>query len=69
MLQIAYIRENRDEVVQKLAKKNMDAIDAIDEVIALDTPARGRARAVLDRVTARLQCCPCQSVRPWASVR
>ena len=36
MLQIAYIRENKEEVIQKLAKKNIDAQAAIDQVIALD---------------------------------
>jgi len=34
MLQIAYIRENKDEVVKRLAKKNLDAKSAVDEVIA-----------------------------------
>ena len=40
MLQIAYIRENREEVVQRLAKKNIDANAAIDEVINLDEKKR-----------------------------
>ena len=40
MLQIAYIRENKEEVVQKLAKKNIDAQAAIDQVIALDEKRR-----------------------------
>jgi len=40
MLQIAYIRENKDEVVKRLAKKNLDAKNAIEEVIALDEKRR-----------------------------
>ncbi len=40
MLQIAYIRENKDEVVKRLAKKNLDAKSAIEEVIALDEKRR-----------------------------
>ncbi len=40
MLQIAYIRENKDEVVKRLAKKNLDAKSAIEEVIVLDEKRR-----------------------------
>ena len=40
MLQIAYIRENKDEVVKRLAKKNLDAKNAVEEVIALDEKRR-----------------------------
>jgi seryl-tRNA synthetase len=40
MLQIAYIRENKDEVVKRLAKKNLDANSAVEEVIALDEKRR-----------------------------
>jgi len=40
MLQIAYIRENKDEVVKRLAKKNLDAKSAVEEVIALDEKRR-----------------------------
>ena len=40
MLQIAYIRENKDEVVKRLAKKNLDAKNAIEDVIALDEKRR-----------------------------
>ena len=49
MLQIAYIRENREEVVLKLAKKNMDAKEAIDQVIALDEKRRA-TQAELDTI-------------------
>ena len=47
MLQIAYIRENKEEVVKKLAKKNIDAKAAIDQVIALDEKRRA-TQAELD---------------------
>ena len=46
MLQIAYIRENREEVVQKLAKRNIDAKAAIDEVITLDEKKRATQAAL-----------------------
>ena len=49
MLQIAYIRENKEEVVKKLAKKNLDAKAAIDEVIALDEKRRA-TQAELDTI-------------------
>ena len=49
MLQIAYIRENKDEVVKRLAKKNFDAKIAIDEVIALDEKRRA-TQAELDNI-------------------
>ena len=40
MLQIAYIRENKDAVIKRLAKKNLDGKNAIEEVIALDEKRR-----------------------------
>ena len=49
MLQIAYIRENKEEVVQKLAKKNVDAKAAIDQVIALDEKRRA-TQVTLDTI-------------------
>jgi seryl-tRNA synthetase len=49
MLQIAYIRENKEEVVKKLAKKNIDAKAAIDQVIALDEKRRA-TQAELDTI-------------------
>ncbi len=47
MLQIAFIRENREKVITALAKKNMDAKALVDEVILLDENRRG-AQAELD---------------------
>ena len=40
MLQVAYIREHKDEVIQKLAVKNFDAENIIDELISLDEKRR-----------------------------
>jgi len=47
MLQIAYIRENREKVITALAKKNMDAKVLVDEVILLDENRRS-AQVSLD---------------------
>ncbi|MNJ99462.1 Serine--tRNA ligase [compost metagenome] len=40
MLQTAFIRENREKVIQALAKRNFDASSLVDEVIALDEKRR-----------------------------
>ncbi len=40
MLQITFIRENRDEVITRLAKKHFDATLIVDEVIMLDEKRR-----------------------------
>ncbi|MCG9791784.1 serine--tRNA ligase [Flavobacterium algicola] len=40
MLQIAFIRENQETVIQALAKKNMDAKTVVEEVVALDEKRR-----------------------------
>ncbi len=47
MLQIAYIRENREKVITALTKKNMDAKVLVDEVIQLDENRRS-AQVSLD---------------------
>src|SRR5690554_7068208 len=41
MLQIAYIRENQEQVVKALAKRNLDAGAMIQHVIDLDEKRRG----------------------------
>lgn len=41
MLQTAFIRENREKVIQALGKRNFDATPLVDEVIALDEKRRG----------------------------
>lgn len=40
MLQVPYIREHREDVIKKLAKRNIDAAQIIDDVIALDEERR-----------------------------
>lgn len=40
MLQIAYIRENKDKVINALAKRNIDAAPIVTEIIALDEQRR-----------------------------
>lgn len=49
MLQTAFIRENREQVIQALAKRNIDAAPLVDEVIALDEKRRA-TQAELDAV-------------------
>src|SRR5690606_20421356 len=40
MLQVNYIRENRDQVVERLAVRNFRELDLVDDVIALDERRR-----------------------------
>ena len=40
MLQINYIRENRNEVVERLAVKNFNDVELVDQIIALDEQRR-----------------------------
>ncbi|WP_431107759.1 serine--tRNA ligase [Winogradskyella poriferorum] len=40
MLQVAFIRENKDAVINGLAKRNIDATEIINDVIALDEDRR-----------------------------
>jgi seryl-tRNA synthetase len=40
MLQIAFIRENQEKVIQALAKRNMDARSIVEEVVQLDERRR-----------------------------
>jgi seryl-tRNA synthetase len=40
MLQTVFIRENREKVIQALAKRNFDATSLVDEAIALDEKRR-----------------------------
>ena len=40
MIQLAYIRENKQDVINRLAIKNIDATAAIEEIIALDHEKR-----------------------------
>lgn len=40
MIQLAYIRENKDDVIARLAVKNIDAKETIDDIIRLDAEKR-----------------------------
>jgi seryl-tRNA synthetase len=40
MIQLAYIRENKQDVISRLAIKNIDATAAIEEILALDQERR-----------------------------
>lgn len=40
MLQVSHIRENKEQVIRALAKRNFDATALVDEVIALDEKRR-----------------------------
>jgi len=51
MLQIAFIRENQEQVVQALAKRNLDAADLIQRVIDLDEKRRS-TQVELDNILA-----------------
>jgi seryl-tRNA synthetase len=49
MLQISYIRDNQEKVINALAKKNMDASALVFDVVSLDEKRRG-AQAELDTI-------------------
>ncbi len=51
MLQVPFIRENKDLVIARLAKRNIDASKMIDEVIAFDED-RKRIQTELDNTLA-----------------
>ena len=51
MLQVPFIRENRDLVLAGLAKRNMDATQIIDQVVSLDEDRR-RIQTELDNTLA-----------------
>jgi seryl-tRNA synthetase len=51
MLQTAFIRENREKVIQALGKRNLDAAPLVDEVIALDEKRRS-TQVALDTILA-----------------
>lgn len=53
MLQVSYIRQNRDEVVERLAIKNFNQPGLIDEVIALDDE-RKKSQSDFDNTQARV---------------
>ena len=51
MLQVAFIREHKEDVIKRLAKRNIDATSMIDEVIALDE-SRRQIQTQLDNTLA-----------------
>ncbi|MAX70486.1 MAG: serine--tRNA ligase [Flavobacteriaceae bacterium] len=51
MLQVPFIRENKDDVIARLAKRNIDATEMLDEVIALDEERRA-IQTNLDNIKA-----------------
>ena len=51
MLQIAYIRENRTQVLERLAVKNFKHPELVDEIIKLDEDRR-QTQSKLDTVSA-----------------
>ena len=51
MLQVSFIRENKDAVIKALAKRNMDATPLIDEVVTLDEERR-KIQTELDNTLA-----------------
>lgn len=52
MLQITFIRENRDLVVNRLAIKNFDASTIVDQTIALDETRRNTQKQLDDTLAA-----------------
>jgi seryl-tRNA synthetase len=52
MLQVSYIRENRDYVLERLAVKNFKQPELVDEVIKLDEQRR-QAQNALDNISAQ----------------
>jgi len=51
MLQVSYIRENREQVLERLAVKNFKQPELVDEVISLDD-SRRKTQNNLDNVSA-----------------
>jgi len=51
MLQVPFIREHKEDVINRLAKRNIDASKMIDEVITIDEERR-RLQTQLDKVLA-----------------
>lgn len=53
MLQVAFIRDHKEEVINRLAKRNIDATEMIEEVIVLDEERR-MLQTKLDNTSAEL---------------
>jgi seryl-tRNA synthetase len=53
MLQVSFIRQNREDVLERLSIKNFSRLDVVDEVIALDDE-RKKIQADFDNTQARV---------------
>ncbi|NHN27138.1 serine--tRNA ligase [Flavobacterium jejuense] len=51
MLQVAFIRENKEEVIKRLAKRNIDVKDLVETVVVLDEKRRS-TQVELDTILA-----------------
>src|ERR1017187_4260255 len=51
MLTLAYIRENRDDVVKRLQVKNFKGVELVDNIIALDTERRKLQKELDDNLS------------------
>jgi len=51
MLQVSYIRDNREQVLERLAVKNFKQPELVDEVIELDDKRRS-TQTMLDNTSA-----------------
>ena len=51
MLQLSYLRENKEDAIKKLSKKHIDASKTINKIIALDQEKRN-AQTILDNTLA-----------------
>ena len=51
MLQISYLRENKEEAIKQLSKKHINASETINKIIALDQEKRN-AQTILDNTLA-----------------
>jgi len=49
MLEIKYIRENRDDVINRMRKRNIDITVQVDELIELDNK-RKKIKTKLDKI-------------------
>jgi seryl-tRNA synthetase len=52
MLQVSYIRENREQVLERLAVKNFKQPELVDEILSIDDERR-KTQVQLDEVSAR----------------
>src|SRR3954470_17954938 len=51
MLQVSYIRDNREQVLERLAVKNFKQTELVDEIIQLDDKRR-QTQTSMDNVSA-----------------